>query len=306
MRIVVTGGTGLLGTALAHKLSQSHELYLLSDASVVKYGNCSSLKADICNPAALKAAFDSAKPDAIIHTAALTNVDYCEDHHAEADALNATAPANAAAYCKAKDIRLVHVSTDFVFDGKKPGGMYVETDETNPANYYSVSKFNGENAVVAAGGNFAAVRTTMYGLNVRGKKNYAMMFYESFSAGTPFKAFSNQFNTPMLANDLAAVISELVVSDATGIFHCGAPDRVNRVQFATQMAETFGFDKALIEPVELKDGMLAANRPRDVSLNSSKLEKTLGRKIPTLKEGIARFKQLKESDYESKFEVLKG
>ena len=306
MRIAITGGTGLLGTALAHSLATSHEGFLLSDASTVEHEGCANVTADVRDGHGLKRALDPIKPDALIHTAALTRVDYCEDHAEEATELNVVGTANAAGYAAAEGARLVHISTDFVFDGTKPGGMYVEEDPVHVESVYARTKLEAEGEVRKAGSDHAILRTTSYGWNVRGKINYAMAFCDSFSSGKPVNAFTNQISTPMLANDLADAIGMLLLNWTPGLLHAGCATRASRAQFALELADVFGFDKSLVRPTELKDGMLPAKRPTDASLDSTKFWNAIGASAPTLREGIERFKRLREQGYAQNFRVVRG
>ncbi len=306
MRIAITGGTGLLGTALVHALSGQHDVLTLSSASEIAFGSAKNANADIRDAAGLRKAMNDFKPEAVVHAAAQTNVDWCESHFEEALDYNARGTENVARYCLENNARLIHISTDYVFDGKKKGGRYTEEDAPHPISKYGESKLEGEKTVQRIDGDYLILRTTMYGWNVRGKKNYAMIFYDALSASQPVKAFRNQFNTPMFANDFADVIAELLGRSDTGVLHAGCSTRVSRPEFARTLAQVFGFDESLVEEVDLTDDMMPAPRPRDCSLYSGKLEALLGRGMPSLREGLERFKRLRDEGYAQRFRIIRG
>lgn len=307
MKVAITGATGLLGTALTYALDGKHDVLMISDASEVAFGKKAKRAiADVRDKKVLSQVLSKFEPDVIVNCAALTNVDYCEDHYEEALELSAGGAQNSAEYADENDCRLIHISTDYVFDGLKGGGMYIEEDEPNPVSKYGESKLEAEKRIEEIDCDYLILRTTMYGWNVRGKKNYAMSFHAALAAGKPAKAFVNQYNTPLLANDLADAIVQLLGKDASGVLHVGGGTRANRAGFARELASVFGFDPRLVEEVKLTEGMLAARRPPDASLDSSKLEAILGRRMPTLKAGLKRFRLLAEEGYAGKFKVIRG
>ncbi|MBI3588055.1 SDR family oxidoreductase [Candidatus Micrarchaeota archaeon] len=302
MKIAVTGGTGLLGIALGHSLRGTHEVALIGNTSTAVMEGCASSAADIANRDSIHACLARIGPDAVVHAAAQTNVDYCEDHWKEAVRENVDGSANVASYCAKAGAKMVAVSTDYVFDGTK--SFYTEDDSPHPLGRYAQSKLLGEQAARAETDDLAIVRTTMYGWNHRGKKNYAMYFLENLQAGNGIEAFADQFNTPMLANDLADAIKDLLERDSTGLFHAGCQNRVSRVQFAQTLASVFNLDGSLVAPINIREKNFKSPRPPDASLDSSKLQNEIGRQTPTLSEGLGRFRQLIESGYKEEAKIV--
>lgn len=215
------------------------------------------------------------KPDAILHTAAFTDVDRCETEKETASRINYEATKVLSSSAARAGAYFLYVSTDAVFDGDK--GMYRESDEPHPINHYGVTKLLGEESVRASGAEYCVARASViYGSKPAAQKeNFALWLIEELRAGESVRIVDDQFVSPSLNSNVAEMVLELVERRLTGDYHVSGASRVNRYQFSRALAETFGLDASLIVPVTMKDMRWVARRPRDSSLDVSKAADSL-------------------------------
>jgi len=266
VRVLITGAGGLLGSRLAEAFSKGgHEVYSGYFRNEPARGI--PLRFDLCDEAGIGAAFERAKPDVVVHAAAITNVDECESNRELARRVNALATRGLAKRSKSHGAFLIYVSSDYVFDGAK--GMYDEGDPPNPINYYGVTKLEGERHVSEVLRDYCIVRpSVIYGaIPASGKANFALWVIEGLRAGKPIGAVVDQWVSPTLNTNLAEMILEVAERGLTGVYHLAGASRVSRYEFAKLIAEAFGFDPGLIKPVAMEGMGWIAKRPRDSSLS---------------------------------------
>lgn len=202
-----------------------------------------------------------------MHAAAFTNVDKCEVEKDKAYEINAKATENIAKTANEIHAKMIYISTDYVFDGEK--GMYSEEDETDPINYYGSTKLEGEKAVIENCNDYIIARTSViYGAN---KKNFATWVINELKDGRKINIITDQWVSPTLNIDLAEQILALIEKDEYGIFHTAGGERISRYDFVIKLAEIFGFNKELVNPTTSDKMKWIARRPRDSSLNVSKI-----------------------------------
>jgi dTDP-4-dehydrorhamnose reductase len=284
MRILVTGSSGLLGSKVVDKLSKIYEV-IPTYATKKIYEN--SVKLDICFPNEVKEIFNKYKPDITIHAAAITNVDACEIDKETAWLTNAIGTKNIAEACKEFNSKLIYISTDYIFDGEK--GMYKEDDKPNPINYYGLTKLQGENFVKEICKDWLILRpSTLYGKHDF-KKCFATWVIEELKQNKKLKIATDQFTSPTLTDDLVEIILKLIEKDEKGIFHASGRERISRYEFAMKIAEVFNLDKNLIQPVKMCDLEWKAKRPKDSSLDVTKISKI--KKPLNIQEGLEILKK---------------
>ncbi|MEM0463234.1 dTDP-4-dehydrorhamnose reductase [Pyrobaculum sp.] len=226
------------------------------------------------------------KPDAVIHAAALGDVDKCEEDPALCHRINAVVTREIARWCARRGARLVYISTDYVFPGDR--GSYKEEDPPKPINYYGLTKLLGEEAVLAAGG--AVVRVAwIYGLGP-GRQNFGRVVVERLSRGEEVRAVADQWGSPTLNTLIGEAAAKLLAADYSGVLHAAGP-RLSRYEFALAIAEAFGLSKDLVKPIKMADLSFKAPRPRDSSLDSSRAEKMLGIPFSDIRYALAIFKR---------------
>jgi dTDP-4-dehydrorhamnose reductase len=287
MRVLVTGANGLVGARLLPLLQQQgHEVLGLgrgANRGSAPYRSCELASSD-----QVRAAFEAFRPEAIVHTASMTEVDACEKAPRVAFEANVTAAANVAEHARALGAHLVHVSTDYVFDGQ--AGPYGVDDRPNPRGVYSITKHMGEEAVRAIGERWAIARTAVvYGWPPSARANFGSWLVSTLRDGKQVRLFEDQFVSPSLALNVAQMLAELATRRLEGIWNtCGA-DVVNRVEFGRALCEEFGFDRALLVPTRLADAGLASPRPPRSGLKVEKTRENLSAQPLGLGESLRRF-----------------
>ncbi len=286
--ILITGASGLLGGALAA------EYEAMRLPIVPLYGVADG---DLTDPQAVEAILAKHRPAAVIHCAALTDVDYCETHVPSAWQVNVEVTRQLAACCAESGARFAYISTDSVFDGTR--GNWRESDAPAPCNIYARSKREGENAARNENPDSLVLRTNIYGWhrhhNSRRKLSLAEWIIERLEAGLEVPGFTDVIFSPILVNHLAAPILELLREGNSGIFHLAGSWSGSKYEFACRLAETFEFDRCEILPAKLQGAKLKAPRPLDTSLDIRKVSRVLGAQMPGLDEGLHRFRALRSS-----------
>jgi dTDP-4-dehydrorhamnose reductase len=297
-RVLITGANGLVGQKLTSIFAADHDFDLLVTARQPASRNTSAgagyVPLDIADKRAVKDLVWNFSPDYILNAAAYTNVDGCETHKEDCWKANVTAVENLASACKLSESRLIHISTDYIFDGK--AGPYDELATPNPISYYGKSKLAAENAVRLMGDNWAIVRTmVVFGKAEGVKANFALWLIGELVKGNPVKIVDDQFGNATLADDLARGIYQLVRKDRTGIYNMAGHDMLTRYEFALKVAKLFKCDPALITPVKTASFNQPAPRPLKSGLITLKAESELGIKFLTSDESIVRLKQQMEN-----------
>jgi dTDP-4-dehydrorhamnose reductase len=227
---------------------------------------------DISDRKAGEDLFRHVKPEVVVHSAAMTDVDRCESEKALAWRINVEGTLNIAENCRRHGAFLVYLSTDYVFDGTKGG--YNESDALNPVNYYGLTKLKGEESVKELEAYCIARGSVVYGaVPASGKVNFALWLLERLRRGENANVVIDQWNSPTLNSSLARMVCEVVEKRLTGVFHLAGASRLSRYDFARSLAEVFNLEMGLVVPVESAKIPWVARRPRDSSLN---VDKALG------------------------------
>lgn len=265
MRMLLTGGSGLFGQTFIGLAGESHQLYVTYNQHPIDFKN--AFRLDIRDTEKVKNLIEKLTPEIIIHSAAFTNVDKCESKKEEAYQINAKATENIAKAANKINAKLIYISTDYVFDGSK--GLYKENDKTNPINYYGITKLEGEKAVREYCDDYIIARTAViYGFH---KKNFATWIINELKNKRKIKIITDQWVSPTLNIDLAEQVLALIEEDKEGIFHTAGRERISRYDFALKIAEKFNLDKDLIDPITSNKMNWIAKRPKDSSLDVSKI-----------------------------------
>lgn len=290
VRVVITGASGMLGSTLALHLSEAgHEVVALNRSTRL-HARFESHLLDLTTPTAADS-LAALEPDAIVHTAALTDVDACErDPHA-ARAANVDATTAVAQAAARMGSRLIHISTDSVFAGDKP--LHSESEPPRPLNVYAATKLEAEQVALGASENAVVVRTNIFGWSPSGRRSLAEWVLSRLREGWPVPGFIDSWFTPILTDDLAENIEMLLASPATGVLHVAGADRVSKFEFARMLADAFGLDAGLVSGSSMADASFSAARPADMSIDCSKAS-ALGLRIPHLPEALIRLRTLEE------------
>lgn len=300
-RILVTGASGLLGAAVLAGAAERHQVTGQYHRHEAAYSGAGMMRADLTQEAQCDAVVHEARPDWIIHCAAATDVDRCEGDRGWARQMNRDLPKRMADRARDVGARFAHISTDAVFNGRS--GPYGEGDSPDPVNAYGQSKWEGEQAVAEALPSALIIRTCFYGWNVQPKLSLAEWFLQHLRSGQPCPGFADVVSAPLLANDLAAAILELLDHDHRGTYHLASPECISKFEFGRRVAATFDLDEALIRPVSVEDIGLPARRPRRLCLAVEKAQAVLTRALPSISEGLRRFRALGNAGYVERFRV---
>jgi dTDP-4-dehydrorhamnose reductase len=289
LKLLITGASGLLGTKLCQiALKEGYEVYAAYSQHKPSYGT--PVELNILDAEAQRQTLNKIKPDAVVHAAALTDVDKCELEKELAWKTNVEATASLARLCEKLGAFLVYVSTDYVFNGEK--GMYKETDIPAPINYYGLTKLKGEEAVQALHNSCIARGSVIYGLTpATGKTNFALWLLDKLRKKEEVKIITDQWNSPTLNINMAEMIMEILEKRTKGTFHLAGATRLSRYEFAQRLAETFNLDPKYITPVQSKQIKWVAKRPRDSSLNVEKAEQTLTNTPLGIRDALKRMKE---------------
>lgn len=308
MRILVTGASGLLGINLALEAAKEHTVYGLVNQKQlqVRPGQpelpFQVLQADLLIPGEIQRVLDLAQPDWIIHCAALAIVDECEAQPERAYQLNTRVPAELAADVRKGGARLVHISTDAVFDGLRGG--YTEDDVPNPLSTYGHTKLAGERAVVEANSEALIARVNLIGWSISGKRSLSEFFYNNLAAGKAISGFTDVFFCPLLANDLAVILLEMLQKGLSGLFHVASRDSSSKYEFGVRLAQRFGLDDQLIRPTLVSQSSLKAARSPRLTLETAKLTHALGYPPPNIESGLERLYRLFEQGTPQRLQQL--
>ncbi len=286
-RLLVVGASGLLGSKV---YTQAGAEYRVSGSYNPEVDGKSSWRLeplDIGSKDEVERLFEKTRPDVVVLCAAMTNVDACEKLPLAANRVNATGPELVARSCKKAGARLVHVSTDYVFDGAKTR-RYTEEDMPRPISVYGQSKLSGEKAVLRTLPDAVVARpAVLYGWNpLEDKDNFVTWVLKKLRAGQRATLFEDQWISPTFADDLARTLLELAARDVKGVWHVSGPDCLDRPACGRMIAEAFGLDAKLVQPVPSSSVSLPAKRPRYSCLDVTKAERLLNRRMMPFEEGL--------------------
>lgn len=295
MRILITGVSGLLGWNAARQLVGRHEVTGCFWRHPVHLEGARIIPCDLREPAEAQAIIRETRPELILHTAGLTDVDECERHPDLAHALNVTITAHVAQAARQCGARLVHLSTDHLFEGRQ--GWADETHPPAPINVYAETKREAEQIVQAVTPEAVIVRTNFYGWGPSHRASLSDWILMGLRQGQERTMFTDVFITPILINDLVDLLLELVQRGIRGVIHAAGSERVSKHDFAIQLAQVFGCVAGQIRPISVDAFPFTAKRPKDMSLSTAKVSRLLGRPMPTVIEGLTRLKRLEEKGW---------
>lgn len=270
--------------------AKTFEVFASYNSHPNQISECRFLPLDIRDKQQVISVFEEIKPDLVIHTAAMIDVDYCEDHAKEAWATNVEGTENVTLASKGIGAKMIYISTDSVFDGKK--GMYVEEDVPHPVNIYARTKLEGEERAQYRLPDSLIIRTAFYGWSPSDsiRTSLAEWVVSGLREGRTLKMFTDVFFSPIFAGNLVEAMIEIYHKNLSGICHIAGSEKCSKYRFGLEIAQAFGLDKALIQPCSIDEVSLRAPRPRDISLNVSKISRAITTRLLDVTEGIAWFK----------------
>jgi dTDP-4-dehydrorhamnose reductase len=289
MKILVTGSNGLLGQKLTELIEKDPSVYLIATAgkpSVLPIAKGEFQILDITDSESVNRVVGEAKPDVVINTAAMTQVDHCETQRDACWKANVSAIENLVRTSKKYNVHLIHLSTDFIFDGTKE--LLDETAQPNPVNYYGQSKLAGEAVILKSDISWCIVRTVLvFGVTQdMSRSNIVLWVKKSLEQGKNIQVVNDQWRTPTLAEDLAMGCYLAAKKKATGIFNVSGKDYMSAYDIAIRTADFFKLDKSLIKETDSAQFTQPAKRPPRTGFIIDKARKELGYEPRSFDEGL--------------------
>jgi len=300
----VTGISGLLGLNIAQQTKGQIDVSGCYFSSPVTMEGVHVSKLDITDLSAVREYLSADPPDLIIHTAGLARVAECEDAPSLARSLNVDGARNVATVASELGAKLVHISTDQLFDGSVPWRK--ETETVEPINIYGRTKALGEQAVKEVCPDALVVRTNIFGWGTSARTSLSDWILKGLQENIELRMFSDMYTTPILLNQLTDMILDLVEHGAIGVYNLVGSDRVSRYEFAIAMSDAFSLPRDRIRPIAKADVPFTANRPSDLSLSSQKVQHFLNVPMPTLAEGLTQLRVLGEKGWPDRVLGEKG
>ncbi|MEK8023481.1 MAG: NAD(P)-dependent oxidoreductase [Candidatus Hydrogenedentota bacterium] len=286
-KLLVTGGGGFLGWNLVQTAGRDWEVYATVHSRRIELDGATVEKVDLTDYRALKEMFSSIKPDAMIHTAAASQPNYCQEHRSESQKINVDAALNIAGLCADRGIALAFCSTDLVFDGTR--SPYRESDPVSPVSYYAEQKVEAEKGIMERYPRAAVSRMPlMFGDPGPVATSFIQPFLKSMRAGQELRLFMDEFRTPV-SGRVASQGLLLALAKVNGLIHLGGRERISRHDFGLMLASRLEIVSADIKPCRQKDVPMAAPRPPDVALDSARAY-ALGYDPPSLVDQIMELK----------------
>ncbi|MEI7846748.1 MAG: SDR family oxidoreductase [Chloroflexota bacterium] len=297
-RILVTGASGLLGLNLSLLETGRHTIIGL-DRNKLDGTPFELIRANLLDYQAIDRILETVKPDAVIHTAANANVDACEIDPQGAQRLNAELPGELAEACAKHSMRLVHISTDAVFDGTLDRA-YTENDLPNPLGIYAQTKLAGEQSVLSANPQAIVARVNFFGWSLSGTRSLSEFFFNKLSSGEQCNGFTDVHFCPLFVGDLADTLCLMLDKGLSGLYHVVGAEALSKYAFGQKIAQQFGFDPTLVIPRSVEDSGLIARRSHNLRMSIHKLSTDLGSEIPSVSTGITKFYTQAQQGYPQK------
>ena len=296
-RILVTGSNGLLGQNLVKFLvEQKFDVFAISRGKnrLSNEEGYSYTDIDLEEFEKARSFIRNIQPQVIIHTAAMTNVDRCEVEKEACYNANVEVVKNLVECCEMLNIHLIHLSTDFIFDGKK--GYYKESDQANPVNYYGWSKLRSEELILESNIKHTILRTILvYGLTEEFKSNIIFWVKNNLEAKKDISVVTDQYRMPTHVDDLVFACHQAIIGKVFGVYHISSNELLSIFEVANLVAETFNLDKKYIHPVQSAELNLPAKRPEKTGFDLSLSIKELKFKPQSFRKGLQLFKNQFES-----------
>jgi dTDP-4-dehydrorhamnose reductase len=299
-RILITGISGLLGLNAALQWRETFEIAGHYLSHPVALPGIKTSRLDVEDRSMVFESMRLFRPDFVLHTAGLTNVDRCQLDPFLARRLNVDVTENVATAARETGARLVHISTDHLFMGNRQ--FCNEKTEPSPVNVYAQTKFEAEQVVQRLCPDALIVRTNFIGWGTSVRTSFTDWILSSLARGTSLKMFTDVFITPILVNDLLDCIVELLNLNVSGILNVAGSERVSKYETGGRTARYFGYSPEQIRPISVEEFPFAAVRPRDMSLSTDRVSTLLSRPMPDLDTSLKRLRQLKDESWPAAME----
>ncbi|MGC8855711.1 MAG: SDR family oxidoreductase [Anaerolineae bacterium] len=298
MKLLITGSSGLLGLNLALQAAANHEVIGV-DRNQLRGVPFQLICTDLLTAGIVDHLLDQTHPQAVIHCAALADLEACEANPELARRLNTELPAQFAEACRRRGVAFLHISTDAVFDGQKDG-FYTEDDPPHPLSVYARTKVDSERAVLEVYPQAIVARVNFYGWSLRGTRSLAEFFISNLSQNKIINGFTDVYFCPMFVNDLGTTLLKMLEKHLSGLYHVVGPQAMSKYQFGAEIARKFGLPEANIVPKSIHASDLTAPRSQNLCLSTAKVSTALGEPLPSFSTGLDRFYAQYQQGYPQK------
>ncbi|MBI72115.1 MAG: dTDP-4-dehydrorhamnose reductase [Candidatus Marinimicrobia bacterium] len=260
-KVLITGSGGILGSELSNRLNELFDVLALPKSSRNNF-------LDITDFDMMYSIFKNFEPDFVINCAAFTNVDSCESNKQIARNVNVKGLMNLLK-CMSKNSKMIHISSDYVFDGKN--GNYKENDMKEPINYYGKTKLEADNLLMGSNSNYLIIRpNVLYSSNLN-ENHFLSWVVNSLKEKNEINVVNDQISNPVYVTDLVEVILSSLFVEYNGVYHFGSEDVISRYDFALLISRIFRLDRNLINPIKTSSLKQVAKRPKKSFLNCNKI-----------------------------------
>ncbi len=287
MKLLITGSSGLLGLNLALEALSEHEVIGV-DRAKLKSPPFQTIQADLLDDGAVDSVLDEARPDWLIHCAAIADLEACEADPSLARRLNADLPSALAKACNERSIRMVQISTDAVFDGMK-SGSYTEDDAPVPVSIYARTKVDAEHAVLESNPEAIVARVNFYGWSLSGRRSLAEFFHHNLTNNKSMSGYIDVIFCPMHAAHLGQTLLKMLTKGLHGLYHVVGTQPMSKYQFGVEIAHRFKLNDSEISPKSIQSSSLVARRAHNLYLSVNKLSTDLGQPLPSFSAGLDLF-----------------
>ena len=292
MRVLIVGASGFIGQYLVRRLNAIPDYAIVGTfwSRSPQDDLIAWRRVELTDSAALEQVFKMAQPDVVVHLAAMADVGTAERNPQLATAVNVTATSTIAHLCQLHGARLVFVSTEYVFDGRR--GYYREDEPPNPTTHYGLTKYQAEQEVAKLASPWSVLRTSIvYGWPAPGKRNFVPGLVQRLSSGEMYQGPTDVYRTPVYVETLTDAIARLVEEDFPGIHHVAGSDWVSMYQFASAVAEAFHLDPQLVVPAAApSESAQTPGAPDMLGLDCAMTVRRLGLEHPGPTAGLAAMK----------------
>lgn len=293
MRIGITGASGMLGNALLSQLSKSYEVFATSRSIGLLGKNINWDCFDLTDLDLLKVWLNKNNFDIVIHCAAIVDVDFCEENFTLSNALHVETTKVITNYIQSSGGKLIYISTDSIFDGKKIGS-YQESESANPLNVYAKTKLQGEQEVLSIDGGLV-LRTNIIGWTNKDKTSFFEWLLENLIKNNKINLFDDVYFSPLTVKDLALIIECILHNPIFGLYNCASRDSISKYDFGLKVCEIFNLSPSNITRASVDTMNFKAARPKNMGLDASKIAADLVYNLPSAIESIKSMnKQYKE------------
>jgi len=292
-KILITGGSGLLAINWALFVRRRYQVTLLLHRRKITIPGVDTDVATLNSLKECKSVLEKHRPDVVIHTAGLTNVEECESNANLAKLINVDLAKNIAKACNQVGAKLIHISTDHLFSGNQQ--YSTEESVTNPINNYAKTKLLGEQQVLENCKDVLIVRTNFFAWGTEYRQSFSDFILDKLKHNEQVDLFSDVFFTPILVDELSKRTHQLIDSNAVGVFNIVSSERISKHKFGIKLANCFNLDATLINKVSINNKPNLVKRPVDMSLSNAKLRRTLNCEVSSLDEQLYVLKQMENN-----------